>query len=348
MKNKPKSPRALGGAVLALSTAALLAACGGEESDGGGGNTVHMTVEASAIPAFVAVDRDFFDGIQVEVSEVGYDEVQSLLVSGDTDVAWVSPLETAQFVSQGEDFKYFSTAGAQNMYNGVVVSTDNADKYESLSDLEGQRLGIPGYATGTWVAFEVFTKAFYGIDDARSAFDVVTADSGALLALVEQGEVDASLLFSGTSAAARALPEVTTIFSFTEAMQQETGQPLAVNGSVATTQWLEENPDQATSLVEGLDEATQWIQDNPDAFSEDGEYADLAEAAGWLTGPEATSTVQDLMAEGKWFLSSEAYTEEWIDAVFTLVEAGEGVLVEGEVPAQEEVFLPPGTLENAG
>lgn len=131
-------------------------------------------------------------------------------------------------------------------------------------------------------------------------------------------------------------------------MQEETGQPLPVNGSVATAEWLEENPDHAASLIEGLDEATQWIQDNTDAFSEGGEYADLAEAAGWLTGPETTSTVQDLIAEGQWFLSSETYTEEWIDAVFTLVEAGQGVIVEGDVPAQDDVFLPPRTLENAG
>ena len=347
MHNTRNSWRLVGTAALAVSTALALAACGGDDA-AADANSVHMTVEASAIPAFVAADRDFFDGIEVEVSEVGYDEVQSLLVSGDTDVAWISPLEAAQFVAEGEEFKYFSTAGAQNMYNGVVVSTDDAESYDSLDDLQGKRLGIPGFATGTWTAFEVFTRAYFGVDDARTAFDVVTADSGALLALVEEGEVDASLLFSGTSAAARSLPEFTTVFSFTEAMQEKTGQPLAVNGSVATVEWLEENPDQALAVVEGLDEATQWIQDNPDAFSEGGEYADLAEAAGWLTGPETTSTVQELISQGQWFLSADTYTQEWIDAVFTLVEAGEGVITEDGIPAQEDVFLTPGSLEDAG
>lgn len=177
---------------------------------------------------------------------------------------------------------------------------------------------------------------------------MVTADSGALLALVEQGEVEASLLFSGTSAAARSLPEFTTIFSFTEAMQEQTGQPLPVNGAVATGEWLENNPEQAAALIEGLDEATAWISDNPEAFAEGGEYEELADAAGWLAGPETTTTVQDLITEGSWFLSSEDYTQEWIDAVFTLVEAGDGVLVDGDIPAQDAVFLTPGTLPQAG
>lgn len=149
MQRTRNSRRLAGGTALVMSSVLVLAACGGEGGNeaAGGDNTVRMTVEASAIPAFVAADRGFFDGIEVEVSEVGYDEVQSLLVSGDTDVAWVSPLETAQFVSQGESFKYFSTAGSQNMYNGVVVSTEDAQNYDSLEDLEGQRLGIPGYGT---------------------------------------------------------------------------------------------------------------------------------------------------------------------------------------------------------
>lgn len=347
MQTKLNNARVAGVAALSMSTVALLVACGGDNGSGDG-NTVSMTVEASAIPAFVAADRGFFDDIEVDVSQVGYDEVQSLLVSGDTDVAWVSPLETAQFVSQGEDFRYFSTAGAQNMYNGVVVRTEDADQYTNIGDLAGHSLGIPGFGTGTWVAFEVFTRAFYGIDDAQNDFDVVTADSGALLALVEQGEVDASLLFSGTSAAARSLPEFTTVFSFTEAMQEETGQPLPVNGAVATGEWLEANPELAAGVVEGLDEATQWIIDNPDAFSEGGEYQDLADAAGWLTGPETTSTVQDLISQGKWFLTSDAYTQDWIDAVYTLVESGEGAMVDGEIPAQEDVFLAPDSLPDAG
>lgn len=302
---------------------------------------VRMTVEPSAIPAFVASDRGLFGDLEVEISQVGYAQVQALLIAGDTDVAWISPVETAEFVAQGSDFKYFSTAGAQNMYNGVVVQADAAGTYDSIEDLKGKRLGIPGYGTGTWTTFQAFVRAYYGMEDAQAAFNVVTASSGALLALVERGEVDAALLFSGSSAAARSLPQFQTIFSFTEAMQENTGQPLVVNGAVATTTWLEENKEAAATIVAGLDEATRWIGENPEAFSEGGEYADLAEAAGWLSEAETTSTVQNLIQEGKWYLTSDAYTSEWISAVHGLLERGGTI---ENLPAIEEIFLAPGTL----
>lgn len=305
------------------------------------GQSVSMTVEASAIPAFVAADRGFFGDLDVDVSKVGYDQVQALLIAGETDVAWMSPIETAQFVSEGSDFRYFSTAGAQNMYNGVVVRTEDVETYASVLDLEGKRLGIPGYGTGTWTTFRAFAKAFYDIDDPQAFFSVVTASSGALLALVERGEIDAALLFSGSSAAARALPQFATVFSFTEAMQASTGQPLVINGAVATADWLEENPETAATIVAGLDEATRWIMENAEAFSEGGEYADLARDAGWLAGTETTNTVQELIREGKWYLSSDSYTEEWIDALYQLMEEGEFL---DELPPREAAFLAPGTL----
>lgn len=343
-------------AVCALTFALMLAACGGgngpTDAEGSGeagaeDTTVRMTVEPSAIPAFVASDRGFFDGIDVEVTQTGYDQVQALLLAGDTDVAWVSPLETATFVSEGDEFRYFSTAGAQNMYNGVVVRAEDAGAYQSVEDLQGERLGIPGFGTGTWTAFEVFMRAYYDIDDPRNAFEVSTADSGALLGLLERGEIDAALLFSGSSAAARSLDEFETIFSFTEALQEEAGQPLAVNGSVATAEWLDENSEAAQSLVDGLDEAVGWIKDNAAEFEEGGEYADLSEAAGFLTDTETVESVTELMVDGQWYLSSEAYTDEWVDVVYALVEAGEGSIVE-QVPAREDVFVTPEDLGASG
>ena len=302
---------------------------------------ITVTVDASAVPVFVAADRGFFGDLDVEVSQVGYAQVQALLIAGETDIGWFSPIEAVQFVAEGSDFKYFSTAGAQNMYNGVVVRASEGETYNDITDLKGKRLGIPGYGTGTWASFVSFMKAYYDIDDPQAEFEVVTASSGALLALVEREQVDGALLFSGSSAAARSMDTFKTIFSFTEAMQENTGQPLVITGSIATTPWLEEHAEEAAQFVAGLDAAVEWIMANTDAFSEGGEYAHLAEGAGWLSSPDTTSTVQGLIKEGKWYLTSATYTQDWIDAIHGLVVAG-GTLE--TVPAAEDVFLAPGTL----
>ncbi|SLN75568.1 NMT1/THI5 like protein [Roseisalinus antarcticus] len=303
-----------------------------------------MTVDASAVPVFVAADRGLFGDQPVEVSQVGYEQVQALLIAGETEIGWLSPVETTSFIAEGSDLKYFSTAAALNMYNGVVVRTEDAEMYQTITDLEGKRLGIPGYGTGTWATFIAFMNAYYGIEDPDAYFDVVTASSGALLALVERGELDGALLFSGSSAAARSLPQFETIFSFTEAMQENTGQPLVITGSVATSDWLAENGEAAANVIAGLDAAVQWISENPSAFQQGGEYASLAEAAGWLSEPETTSTVLGLIDEGKWYLSSDSYTTEWMTAIRELVVAG-GTLE--TVPTVEEIFLSPDALPAA-
>lgn len=332
------SRRAVMAAIGALSLSLPLAAPASAQE------TIRMTVDASAIPAFVAADKGFFGDLDVEVSQVGYEQVQALLLAGQTDVGWVSPVEIAGFVAEGSDIKYFSTAGAQNMYNGVVVRKDDAETYKTITDLEGKKLGIPGYGTGTWATFVSFMKAYYGIDDPQNYFQVVTASSGALLALVEQNQIDAALLFSGSSAAARSLPQFQTIFSFTEAMQENVGQPLVITGAVATSDWLAENPEIAAKIVAGLDKGTEWIIANPDAFSEGGEYSKLAEDAGWLSAAETASTVQGLIADGKWYLTSETFTEEWCNAIRDLVVAGGTI---DEVPPVEDIFLMPGSLPAA-
>lgn len=51
------------------------------------------------IPVYVAPDRGFFGHLDVDLSTAGKSEVQALLIAGETDVGWPSPVETARFVS---------------------------------------------------------------------------------------------------------------------------------------------------------------------------------------------------------------------------------------------------------
>lgn len=307
------------------------------------GEVVELQVSPTGLPFFVAAEEGLYDGVNVDVSQVGYDAQASLFLAGDTPLSSIAPVEVAEFVSQGEDFVYFSTAGAANMINGLVVRTEDADKYQSIDDLVGEKLGNPGFGTGTWATFQVIAGSQYGLN-AEEDFEAVTADSGALLGLLEQGQIEAALLFTGQSAAALANEQFTTIFSFTEAMQEQTGQPMVINGPVARTSWLEDHPEEAAAIIEGADEAVQWISDHPEEFQEGGKYEEWIRAEGWLESPETTAGIMELVEAGEWYFTSEIYTEEWIDTQYELIESGEGVLVE-EVPAKDDVFYPPEELE---
>lgn len=307
-----------------------------EGQDDGTTETIEFTVSPSGLPVFVASEEGLFEGVDIKVNLVGYDQSAALFLAGDTPLGWEGPVDVAEFVAQGEEFRYFSTAGATNMINGLVIRAEDAEKYQSIEDLVGQRVGNPGVGTGTWKTFQVMLDAEFGIN-ATEDFDNITADSGALLGLLENGEIEAALLFSGQSAAALALDQFETVFSFTEAWQEATGYPMAVNGPVARASWLDENPDVAAALVDGIDAAVQWIKDNPDEFNTGGKYEEWVEAEGWLRSPETTEGILELVQSGDWYLTSEHYTDEWIDAFYGLIESGQGVLVE-EVPARDEIF----------
>lgn len=335
-----RTAKILGSLVTALAVSAALTSCGSDSSSSNG--QLLLTADPTAVAAFVAEKEGFFKdaGADVHVSTVGFDQASSLLMSGKSDLAWMNPLEVAQLASEGEDFRYLSTAGGLNMFSGVVVRAEDGNKYKTVSDLKGATLGQPGFGTGTWTNFEVFAKKYYGIDDPQTAFNVVTADSGALLAMLETGQIDAALLFAADSASARFSDKYKTVFSFTEAMQQNEHQPLVITGAVATNEWLQNNPDKASAVLKGLDAAVVWMANNTNEFREGGKYADLAKENGWLTNQATTDGILSYIAKQQWLLTSATYTEAWREAIANLVSAGQGVIVDS-VPPVDDYLAPP-------
>lgn len=325
---------------LGLTGGLMVTACGGDGGEGEGGQ-IHFTIDPTAVAAYVADGEGFFEdaGLDVEVSTVGQDEPENLLMAGQTDVAWMSPLEAAELVAEGEDFQFLGTAGSLNMFNGVVVRAEDADQYQNLSDLEGQTLGQPGFGSGTWTTFQVFADMYYGIGDPQNTFEIATADSGALLAMLETGEIDAALLFAADSAATRFSDDFETVFAFTDVMEENDGQPLVITGAASTSEWLEENPEDAEALQEALDEAVGWMAENPDEFREGGTYEETANDNGWLRDDTTTDGILEYVEDSTWLLTSETYTEEWREAIHGLIENGEGVIVD-TVPEIDDYLAP--------
>lgn len=326
-----------------IAAVLLLTACGGAGApDDGNGELPRISIIAGSDPAIeVAVNEGFYEeeGVIVEFDEVGTGDEAALWISGDAELGNVAAWEVASFVAEGEPVIFLSATGGQNMVNGIAVRAEDAEQYAALPDLVGAKLGIPGFGSGTWQAFDVFARDVYDIDS-REDFENVTADAGALLGLLSSGEIDAALLFSGQTASAMALPEFHLVFSFTEDWQEATGQRMIVTGTAAKRDWAEANPELVEAVIRGTDRGVQWMRDNPDEFRVGGKYEDMGEAEGWHLTDEVTDQVLDLLTQGEWFVASDVYTQEWIDSMYGFIESGEGTLVE-EVPAKEDIFYPP-------
>jgi ABC-type nitrate/sulfonate/bicarbonate transport system substrate-binding protein len=325
-----------GGGSAAPSAAAPSAGASGAAGDV---YQLHMRMTPSNAAWVVAQDEGLFDRINLEYELVGYGESAQLFLAGEDPVGQESPWEAARFQSEGEDISYFGTPSALNFYSGLIIQSANKETYKTLTDLKGKKLGHPGFGTGTWQAFEIIAKANYGMD-ARTDFVPVEADPGALLGLLQTGEIDATINFTGQTATSLTRPEFAVILNFSEEWQKSHGQPLVINGPMARRSWLDENTDVARRLVAGVDAGLQWMKDHPEEFRKGGKYANIVEGEGWFADDATTDKVHELLQEGTWYLKADQFTQEWVDSVYEFISQGKGVFAD-EIPPKDKVFYLP-------
>jgi ABC-type nitrate/sulfonate/bicarbonate transport system substrate-binding protein len=327
-------------AITALS-ALIAAGCAGASSPSPDVYSLHMRMTPSNVAWVVAQEEGLFEGIDLDWELVGYGESAQLFVAGTDPVGQESPWEAARFQAEGDIIAYFGTAGALNFFNGVIVRTEDAEKYKEVPDLVGQKFGIPGFGSGTYQAFEIIANSIWGIN-AREDFELIEADPGALVGLLETGEIDAMINFTGQTALALTQPEVyTSILNTSDLWKEEHGANLVINGPMARREWLDENQDVAKRLLEGVDAGVQWLKDNPETIDNpDGKYANITEGEGWYQTPETTELIMDLFQNGEYYFTNDLYTQEWIDGVYEFIELGKGVFAD-EIPAKDSVFYYP-------
>jgi len=301
---------------------------------------LHMRMTPSNAAWIVAQDQGLYDNIQLDYELVGYGESAQLFLAGTDPVGQESPWEAARFQSEGEDISYFGTPSALRFNSGVIVQAANADKYKTLTDLKGKKLGHPGFGTGTWQAFEIIAKANYSLN-ARNDFQLVEADPGALLGLLQKGELDGIIEFTGQTATSLTNPAFKVILNFSEDWEaKHGGQPLVINGPMARRKWLDENTDVARRLVEGVDKGLQWMKDHPDEFKKGGKYAHIVEGEGWFADAATTDKIHEFLRNGEWYLKASDYNQAWVDSMYEFIQQGQGVFAD-TIPPKDKVFYLP-------
>ena len=114
---------------------------------------------------------------------------------------------------------------------------------------------------------------------------------------------------------------------------------MLVTGLAAKQDWAEANPDQVEAVIRGTDRGVQWMRTTPmnSARVASMKIWRTRRAGCWI--PRPPTRVLERLAAGEWFVASDVYTQEWIDATYRFIESGQGTMVE-EV-AKEDIFHPP-------
>jgi ABC-type nitrate/sulfonate/bicarbonate transport system substrate-binding protein len=152
--------------------------------------------------------------------------------------------------------------------------------------------------------------------DIREENESVNSDPATLYDLmVEQGEVDAMLQFTGQTVRGLAnSDDVRPVYNAWEEWESETGYPPLITPWCAQRSWLEENYETALALVEGWGSAQQHIESNAESVVS--EYGQLAGV-----GEDDQDAVIELANSGALHLPIDDYTDELIDSQWRLIEA---------------------------
>src|SRR5262249_15377045 len=177
-------------ATLTALSALLLVSCGRKDSASSGTSNkvrvgyVGITCEA---PIFTAVEKGFFkeEGLDVSLVKCEWANYKDVLALGGFDVTHHLVMYFLKPVEQGLDVKF--TGGIHRGCLRVQALTNG--KIQSVADLRGKRIGVPGMGTPPFI-FANRVLGAHGIDPGKDVQWLVFP-AGELWLALDKGEVDA-------------------------------------------------------------------------------------------------------------------------------------------------------------
>ena len=214
------------------------------------------------LPLIIAQQRKYFadEGLEVEIAAfAGGSKALQSLMGGSSDVASGAYSNTLTMAAKNQHLKNFFV---QVRYPAltIAVSKKVGDRYKSLADLKGMKIGVsaPGSSTHM-VVNHLLTKAGLKPDDV-SIIGVGTA-AGAVAA-IEQGEIDA-IINSDPVMTKLETDKAITIIAETrtrKGTEDLFGGPYPEASLYATADFIAKNPNTIQALTNAIVRAELWMQ----------------------------------------------------------------------------------------
>src|SRR5215217_4418391 len=214
------------------------------------------------LPLIIAQQRKYFadEGLEVEIAAfAGGSKALQSLMGGSSDVASGAYSNTLTMAAKGQKLKNFVV---QVRYPAltIAVSKKVGDRYKSLKDLKGMKIGVsaPGSSTHM-VVNHLLSKA--GLTSNDVSIIGVGTSAGAVAA-IQKGEIDAIINSDPVMTklesdnAVKVIAETRTL----KGTQDLFGGPYPEAGLYATAEFMAKNPNTIQAMTNAIVRATLWMQ----------------------------------------------------------------------------------------
>src|SRR6266436_2658624 len=246
---------------VAIIFVVLLAGCGrGDSTSSAASNKVRVgyigiTCEA---PIFTAVEKGFFkeEGLEVSLVKCEWANYKDVLALGGFDITHHLVMYFLKPIEQGLDVKF--TGG---IHRGCLrVQAGANGNINSITDLRGKRIGVPGMGTPPFI-FANRVLGAHGIDPSKEiTWRVFPA--GELGLALDKGEVDAVADSEPIGSLLVAEDKVKNVADQAKDAPYKDEYCCAV---IVSGKFLAANPKAAAAATRALLKAAKWVEANPAA-----------------------------------------------------------------------------------
>lgn len=230
------------------------------ESSGGTGTKVRVgyigiTCEA---PIFTAVEKGFFkeEGLDVTLVKCEWANYKDVLALGGYDITHHLVMYFLKPIEQGLDVKF--TGG---IHRGCLrVQAGTKSTIQSVKDLRGKRIGVPGMGTPPFI----FANRVLGANGIDASKDVtwLVFPAGELGLALDKGEIDAVADSEPIGSLLIADGKVRNIADQASDSPYKEEYCCAV---LANGKFLAKNPKATAAATRALLKAAKWVETNPSA-----------------------------------------------------------------------------------
>ncbi len=262
-------------------TCLLLAGCGRKDSDSSVASNkvrigyVGITCEA---PIFSAVENGFFkeEGLDVAMVKCEWANYKDILALGGFDITHHLVMYFLKPIEQGLDVKF--TGGIHRGCLRVQAAVNG--KINSIADLRGKSIGVPGMGTPPFI-FANRVLGAHGIDPSREiTWRVFPA--GELGLALDKGEIDAIADSEPIGSLLIAEGKVKNVADQAQDVPYKDEYCCAV---IVNGKFLRANPKAAAAATRALLKGAKWVEANPAAA------ARLSVEKGYLASNPELNTV---------------------------------------------------------